>query len=149
MTPHLFVIRQDRPEIKDRAVDFILDIDRGIPDYDISIGPHVKNRTKEQNALGHVIATAIADQVWLDGRRWDLDSWWIYIKKQVMGFGIKELPDGSFIEVEPRSNNTSTKTFSDFIEYLYYFAAEHGVVIPDYVHSEYRRVMGGKRGGTR
>ena len=98
-------------------------------DYAVTIQP--KKRSLEANALAHVIVSAIAEQVEIDGKRFPHDVWWWELKRRFFGRQFQEFPDGSVREVEPRSRWRNSRHFAEFIEFLYAEAADMGVVIPE------------------
>jgi hypothetical protein len=98
-------------------------------DYAVTIQP--KKRSLEANALAHVVVSAIAEQVEIDGKRFPHDVWWWELKRRFFGRQFQEFPDGTVREVEPRSRWRNSWHFAEFIEFLYSQASDMGVVIPE------------------
>lgn len=121
--------------VKQRAINYIMSLpDDG--DFEVVVQPYDPKRSIDQNRLAHLVVNCIQEQVYLptgDGhaRKFSFDAWWLQLKKNFFEPEILELPDGSFIEQEPRSRDKKTKRFKHWIDYLFQFAAEEGVVIPE------------------
>lgn len=88
-------------------------------------------RTLDQNALLWPLLTELSNQVEWYGHKLTKDEW-----KSVMTAGLKRdkiVPgiDGGFVVLGMSTSKMDKKTFSDLIELIYAFGAQHGVVFHD------------------
>lgn len=95
-----------------------------------------RTRSLDQNALMWALLEDIADAK-PNGRDLDKEVW-----KGVFLFeiGIKSrfepnLNGDGMVVLPPRSSNLSVSQFSDLIECIYAYGAQHGIVWRDYTHS--------------
>lgn len=99
------------------------------PVHEVIIREWKSKRTLDQSAAAWVVVTAISEQVWIEGRQYSKDVWWLHLKREYFGPAHKQMPDGSLVEVEPRSSVRNTKEFSEWLEFLHSKAVELGVVL--------------------
>lgn len=97
--------------------------------HEVIVREHKSKRTLEQSAMAWAIVTAISEQVWVDGRQYSKEAWWLHLKREFFGPEYQQMPDGSMVEVEPRSRVKDTKEFSEWLEFLNWSAADKGVRI--------------------
>jgi hypothetical protein len=88
-----------------------------------------QTRTSEQNRLAWDIVTAMAEQVQVGGKRFSKDVWWLQMKREFFGRELREMPDGTLVEVEPASHSRSVEKFTEWVEFLYMRAAELGAAV--------------------
>lgn len=126
--PVVYVIRSSI--IMQRLMQFLTTLG---PDgeWEVIIRKHDPNRSGEQNSLAWVITDAVADQVLPDGSKFTKDSWWTHFKREYFGPSLIILPMGGVIEQETTSASRGKKAFSGFLESIFKFSAEHGVILPD------------------
>lgn len=84
-------------------------------------------RSLDQNALLWPLLTELSEQVNWYGQKLEPDEW-----KDVMTAGLKKqkaVPgiDGGFVMVGSRTSKMSKAEFSDLVELIYAFGAQHGV----------------------
>lgn len=122
-----FTMRDDL--IRVRIIEYI----RALPldqTYEIIVRFYDPKRSLEQNSLAWVINTAIAEQVMPNGEKFTKDTWWLHLKREHFGPQIITLPNGSFIEGETRSADRGKRAFREFVEFLHWYAADNGVLLP-------------------
>lgn len=88
-------------------------------------------RTLDQNALLWPLLTELSNQVEWYGHKLTKDEW-----KSVMTAGLKRdkiVPgiDGGFVVLGMSTSKMDKKTFSDLLDLIYAFGAQHGVVFHD------------------
>ena len=119
MTPAI-IFRTE--ETKDRAIQRIKAIK---PDQEkplaIWIGPYKKIRSLEQNALYWRLVGMVAEAT---GH--SRDTLHIYFKRKAFGVHVVELA-GDMVEVVPSSARVGKGDFSELIEHVQAFIAEHGI----------------------
>lgn len=122
-----FVMRDDL--IRQRIIQYIRELTFD-QICEVVIRFYDPKRSLEQNSLAWVINTAIAEQLKPEGQSFTKDTWWLYLKREHFGPQIITLPDGSFIEGETKSSDKGKRSFSEFVEFLHWYAAEHQVQLP-------------------
>lgn len=90
-----------------------------------------KTRSLDQNALLWPLLTAVSNQVIWHGTKLSPDEWkdvfTAALKKQKVVLGI----DGSFVVCGQRTSVMPKSDFSDLLELIYAFGAEHQVVFQE------------------
>lgn len=97
-------------------------------DYLVEIGP--RNRTVEQNNKLWAILTEISEATGFTTNQWHEQ-----FKKNFLPNQYIDLPDGSIIESRKSTTKLNKNEFSDFIEKIYVYCAEQGLVISKDEHS--------------
>jgi len=82
------------------------------------------SRTHEQNALYWATVHSIAEQVFLNGKKYAPEVWHIYFKQRFLNGDILELPNGQLIQSEPSTTELSTEEFSNFVNNVIQFYDE-------------------------
>ena len=95
-----------------------------------------RTRSLDQNALMWALLEDIADAK-PDGRDMDKEVWKGVFLYEI---GIKSrfepnLSGDGMVVLPPRSSNLSVGQFSELIECIYAYGAQHGIVWRDYTHS--------------
>lgn len=95
------------------------------------------NRNSLQNALAHAALTEIAEQVTWHGKKFPMIVW----KRLCMASWLREIGekpemipalDGNgFDVIYERTSKLSVRKFSDFVEWVFAFGAQHGVKFKD------------------
>lgn len=97
-----------------------------------------RQRNLDQNSLMWVALTDISRQVYLSGRTYDADSWHEYFKRVFLPENPEEgmvlesyqkwafLPNGDRV-LRGSTTDLTRRGFSDYMERIYAFGAEHGV----------------------
>ena len=78
-------------------------------DLEITIRPYKAKRSYEQNRRLWSLYNQIAEQVWLDGRRYEAAMWHEYFKQQFIGCDERVLPNG---EIQKIGLSTTQLMFS-------------------------------------
>lgn len=114
-------------EARRRAVQAVHDAPEG---YAVTIGEPTRNL--EQNALLWSLLSEISQQVVWHGRKLDAESW-----KHVFSSALKRqdvvpnLDGTGFVVLGQSTSRMSKREFSELIELIYSFGAEHGVAFND------------------
>jgi hypothetical protein len=95
----------------------------------VTVGLHKDKRSLEQNRryFGPAVLGAIAEQAWLDGRRFSKDAWHEFFKRQFIGQ--IDLPGGGLLAMS--STDLNVEQFSEFMEQVTSYAAQQLGVIFD------------------
>jgi len=83
------------------------------------------NRTYEQNALYWASLNDLSEKLFVDGKCFTPDVWHIYFKQRFLSGKFTELPNKQVILLEPTTTGLSKKEFSDYVEQVFAFCAEH------------------------
>ena len=78
--------------------------DQGKP-LAVTVAPYKARRTVDQNARLHAILTEIAEQAWVNGQQFAMESWKEFFKRRVLGPEEWVLPDGT---TQERGRSTAT-----------------------------------------
>lgn len=104
------------------------------PLYEVVIREYKSTRTLEQNALMWVRLGEIAEQAWIDGRRYDAETLHEYCKRvylpEMCDKGISKwtvLPSGDRV-LRMSTSDLNVKEFTDYLEQVQAFGAELGVM---------------------
>lgn len=100
----------------------------GCADLEIVLRPYRSKRSTEQNKRLWALYRDIAENVWVNGRRFDSETWHEHFKREFIGVEEVVLPSG---EIERRGISTtslSTAEMTDYQTRLEAWAAAQGVV---------------------
>lgn len=97
-------------------------------DLELLIRPYKAKRSREQNRRLWSLYHQIADQVWLDGRRYDADTWHEYFKQQFIGCNERVLPGGEIWKFGLSTTQLNTQEMADYQTRIEAWAAEQGVI---------------------
>jgi hypothetical protein len=87
-------------------------------------------RSAEQNKRYWALLRSISEQAWVDGRRFDSETWHELFRRQYIGTEEINLPDGTRIERGISTTTLSVSEFTSFMDRIEQYAAEQlGVVI--------------------
>lgn len=101
----------------------------GNPDLEITIRPYKSKRSIEQNRRLWKIYQHLADTVWVDGRKFDPETWHEYCKGKFIGYDVIAMPDGSEIRRPMSSTKLNTAEMTDYQNNIQAWAAdEFGVI---------------------
>lgn len=81
----------------------------------VTVSEHKSKRSVEQNARLHALLTEIAEQAWVRGRRYDMETWKEFFRSEFIGTEEIDLPNGVR---QTRGISTTTldvAAFSDFM----------------------------------
>lgn len=82
-------------------------------------------RTLEQNSRLHVLLTEIANNAWVEGRQFDLETWKEHFRRTYIGVEEIEMPDGSRTERGISTTTLSVENFSKFMDQITEYAQDH------------------------
>ena len=89
------------------------------------------NRTSAQNSFYWATLTAISEQIRPHGQTHDPDIWHAYFKSKLLPGRMIELPNGQVMEQEATTTGLTKTQFSDYVEQVFAWATERGLVITD------------------
>lgn len=84
---------------------------------------HAK-RSDDQNRKLHAMIRDIAEQAWVDGKKYPQDVWKELIKIRFIGAEEVNLPDGRFLERGISTTKLSVSEFADLITKVQVWASE-------------------------
>ena len=97
-------------------------------DLEVVIRPYKAKRSYEQNRRLWSLYNQIAEQVWLDGRRYSADVWHEYFKQQFIGCDERVLPSGEIQKIGLSTTKLNTQQMADYQTRIEAWAAEQGVI---------------------
>ncbi len=77
----------------------------------ITVAEHKAKRSGEQNRLYWSLLNRIAEDAWIDGKKFSADAWHEFMRQRHIGF--EDLPGGGRIGI-----STTTLSVAEFSEYL-------------------------------
>lgn len=89
------------------------------------------NRTSAQNSFYWATLTAISEQIRPQGQTHDPDIWHAYFKSKLLPGRMIELPNGQVMEQEATTTGLTKTQFSDYVEQVYAWATERGLMMTD------------------
>jgi len=97
---------------------------------EVVVREHKSKRSVEQNARLHALLTEIADQVWIRGRKYDVETWKEHFRQKLIGTEEIEMPDGKRLERGISTTTLDVAAFSDFMDQITAHAtSELGVIL--------------------
>lgn len=95
----------------------------------IEVVPHHKKRTGRQNRRLWLIYQTLAENVRVDGRRFDAATWHEYCKGRFLGFEVYRLKDGSEHKIPISTTSLDTAEMTEYQNNIQAWAAgEFGIV---------------------
>ena len=96
---------------------------------EITIRPRKSKRSSEQNRRLWKIYGEMADKAWVNGRRYSAETWHEYCAGLMLGFDIKQMPDGSEVRTPISTTTLNTAEMSDYQNRIQSWAAqEFGII---------------------
>jgi hypothetical protein len=89
----------------------------------VSIEAYAVKRSVEQNRKLHAILNEIAENVYIDGRRYDVEAWKEQVRRRFIGTEELDLPNGTRIERGVSTTTLNASQFSELIERVSAWAA--------------------------
>jgi hypothetical protein len=87
-------------------------------------------RSVEQNIRLHALLREIAEQAWINGRQYDMETWKEHFRRSYIGTEEINLPDGTRIERGISTTTLSVSEFASLMDRIEQYASEQlGVVI--------------------
>lgn len=87
-------------------------------------------RSIDSNRFYWALLRDISDQQ-VHGKSFDTGIWHIYFKQLFLPDEVVELPDSSISVTQPSTTKLTQKQFSEYVDRVTLWAAEHGVVMSD------------------
>ena len=91
----------------------------------------VKKRSKESNRLYWRILHLVCDTLKVKGKGYTAETWSEYFKQRFLGAEEVDLPNGKTIVKTVSSASLSQDEFSEYIEQVLAWCAEHNIYLPD------------------
>lgn len=108
-------------------------------EHEISIVPHRKTRTAQQNKKLQAMCGAISEQVLWHGRKLTKNQWrWIFVATYFKHESVPNLEGDGFIILGQSSAGLKVKECNEVMLIAQAFGDEHGVIWPDYEKSYYQ-----------
>lgn len=82
----------------------------------VSVEAYAVKRSVEQNRKLHAILNEIAENVYVDGRRYDVEAWKEQVRRRFIGTEELDLPNGTRIERGVSTTTLNASQFSALIE---------------------------------
>ena len=82
----------------------------------VTVEAYSVKRSVEQNRKLHAILNEIAENVYIDGRRYDIEAWKEQVRRRFIGTEELDLPNGSRIERGVSTTTLNASQFSELIE---------------------------------
>ncbi|GFM00164.1 TPA: recombination protein NinB [Neisseria gonorrhoeae] len=96
---------------------------------EITIRPRKSKRSVEQNRRLWKIYGELADKAWVDGRRFDANTWHEYCKGVFIGFDIRDMPDGTEVKIPISTTTLNTAEMAEYQNNIQARAAvEFGII---------------------
>lgn len=117
-----------RPLFENLLKNIVPQMLAGCADLEIVLRPYKSKRSNEQNRRLWALYREIAENVWVNGRRFDSQTWHEHFKREFIGCEEIVLPNG---EIERRGISTTTLDTAQMAEYqtrIEAWAAQQGVV---------------------
>lgn len=90
----------------------------------VTIAEHKAKRSDEQNRKLHAMLRDLAQNAWVQGRRYDEETWKEMIRRKFIGTEEIDLPDGRRIERGISTTALGVAEFSELIEHVIQWANE-------------------------
>lgn len=98
-------------------------------ELEVCIRPYKSKRSIEQNRRLWSIYGKLADEAWVNGRRYSAETWHEYCKGMFLGFELKAMPDGTEIKTPISTTTLNTAEMTDYQNRLQAWAAgEFGII---------------------
>lgn len=89
----------------------------------VTVAEYRESRTVAQNAKLHALLQEIADNAWVDGKQFDMETWKEFFRRRMIGSEETVLPDGEIIERGISTTTLDVVEFSTLIEKIQAYAA--------------------------
>lgn len=89
----------------------------------VTVEAYAVKRSVEQNRKLHAILNEIAENVYIDGRRYDVEAWKEQVRRRFIGTEELDLPNGTRIERGVSTTTLNASQFSELIERVSAWAA--------------------------
>lgn len=92
-------------------------------ELEVCIRPYNSKRSVEQNRRLWKIYAKLADEAWVNGRRYSAETWHEYCKGMFLGYELKAMPDGSELKTPISTTTLNTAEMTDYQNRLQAWAA--------------------------
>ena len=92
-------------------------------ELEVCIRPYNSKRSIEQNRRLWSIYGKLADEAWVNGRRYSAETWHEYCKGMFLGYELKAMPDGTEIKTPISTTTLNTAEMTDYQNRLQAWAA--------------------------
>ena len=92
-------------------------------ELEVCIRPYNSKRSIEQNRRLWKIYSKLADEAWVNGRRYSAETWHEYCKGMFLGFELKAMPDGTEVKTPISTTTLNTAEMTDYQSRLQAWAA--------------------------
>ncbi|HFC8542702.1 TPA: recombination protein NinB [Neisseria weaveri] len=95
---------------------------------EIVIRPYKSKRSIEQNKRLWKIYQEIADNVWVEGRRYDAETWHEYFKGKLIGYNERLLPNGDTLKTPISTTTLNTAEMTEYQNKIQAWGARRGII---------------------
>lgn len=92
-------------------------------ELEVCIRPYNSKRSIEQNRRLWKIYAKLADEAWVNGRRYSAETWHEYCKGMFLGYELKAMPDGTEVKTPISTTTLNTAEMTDYQNRLQAWAA--------------------------
>ena len=92
-------------------------------ELEVCIRPYNSKRSVEQNRRLWKIYAKLADEAWVNGRRYSAETWHEYCKGMFLGYELKAMPDGTEVKTPISTTTLNTAEMTDYQNRLQVWAA--------------------------
>lgn len=92
-------------------------------ELEVCIRPYNSKRSIEQNRRLWKIYAKLADEAWVNGRRYSAETWHEYCKGMFLGYDLKAMPDGTEVKTPISTTTLNTAEMTDYQNRLQAWAA--------------------------
>lgn len=92
-------------------------------ELEVCIRPYNSKRSIEQNRRLWKIYGKLADEAWVNGRRYSAETWHEYCKGMFLGYELKAMPDGTELKTPISTTTLNTAEMTDYQNRLQAWAA--------------------------
>ena len=98
-------------------------------ELEVCVRPYNSKRSIEQNRRLWAIYGKLADEAWVNGRRYSAETWHEYCKGMFLGYELKAMPDGTEVKTPISTTTLNTAEMTDYQNRLQSWAAgEFGII---------------------
>ena len=92
-------------------------------ELEVCIRPYNSKRSIEQNRRLWKLYAKLADEAWVNGRRYSAETWHEYCKGMFLGYELKAMPDGTELKTPISTTTLNTAEMTDYQNRLQAWAA--------------------------
>lgn len=81
----------------------------------VTVAEHKAKRSLDQNARLHAMLTDIAEQAWIEGRQFSMETWKEHFRREFIGTEEYDLPSGKRSERGISTTTLDVAAFADFM----------------------------------